>query len=228
MPDDTNAQKIASFNQRKTVAGAAGAQSPPLSSQPAQVVTPNYKMSVADIQLLQQMQDDPSKLSNEDLLRAQALSTKDNLEKAEAARKKAERDRIEQARKEGKLRDVVQSEVQRGLRATGEKTTPAMNWIANRPTPGGIATILIIIGIFLLAIVPVDNQGNTRLKLIWLTLTGKTHIAGPAPPIISPGQQAGQSFTSSTTQQPLNTGVTPVPNLNIPNGVNLFSGLINL
>src|SRR5260221_6493124 len=38
-----------------------------------------------------------------------------------------------------------------------------------------MAAIVLILVFFVLAIIPVDASGNTRLYLLWLTLTGKTH-----------------------------------------------------
>lgn len=58
----------------------------------------------------------------------------------------------------------------------GERTAGPQRFIANLPTPGGIAGIIAILVIFTLAIIPIDSQGTTRLKLLWLTLTGKTHM----------------------------------------------------
>ncbi len=191
MPDDTNAQKIQAFNQTRT---AAGAQLPP-GQQPA-VVNPSAHMSVADIQLLLQ---DPATLTPEEALRRQALATKENLRIAEEERRKQEEAILAQARKEANVGDVVKTEVTRGLRSANQRTQPAQRWAASRPTPGGIATLLILIGVFLMAIVPVDNQGNTRLKLLWLTITGKTHLS-----------YAGQS-ASTTSPSVLPLGNTPSP-----------------
>lgn len=221
MADDTNTQKIAQFNQRR----AAGAQVAPLANNPTPVVTPSYRMSVNDIQLLQKMQDDPNSLTNEEKLRAQALATKDNLQKAEDDRKAREEQEREDAKARGDVKAVIQSEVSKGLRATSQRTSPAMNWFANRPTPGGIATLLVLIGIFLMAIVPVDNQGNTRLKLIWLTLTGKTHFEAF-------GGGAGGTFGPGSQNQP-NTPITPnsanqqqsaPQTVIVPNTIDLFGG----
>lgn len=58
----------------------------------------------------------------------------------------------------------------------GEQTEGVRTWLKNVPTPGGIATVLLILIFFTLAVIPVDKSGTTRLKLLWLVLTGKTHM----------------------------------------------------
>lgn len=56
------------------------------------------------------------------------------------------------------------------------RVNPLKEWIAAQPTPGGILAICLFIGIFALAVIPVDNQGNTRLYLLYQTLLNKTHM----------------------------------------------------
>jgi hypothetical protein len=54
-------------------------------------------------------------------------------------------------------------------------------WADTLPTPGGIGLLLIVIGFFLFAIVPV-NGTQTRLSLIFLTLFGHTKLSTPSKP----------------------------------------------
>ena len=125
----------------------------------------------------------------------------------------------ERLRREGKLKDVALAEGQRALRAAGNKTSPMATWLANRPTPGGIGTLLAVILVFLMAIVPVDNQGNTRLKLLWLTLTGKTsfNYVGQVGSTITGNQQQSAQVPQPPAAQPLN--------VNIPPGVDLLGNI---
>lgn len=48
----------------------------------------------------------------------------------------------------------------------------AVGWLANRPTPGGILVLIAAILFFVFAVVPLGPHGETRLFLIWKSLTG--------------------------------------------------------
>lgn len=76
----------------------------------------------------------------------------------------------------------------------GATTAPGIRWLSRLPTPGGIATMLLILVFFLLAVFPVNSNGDTRLKLLWLTLTGKTHL------------RYGDTSTGATTTTPATVG----------------------
>ena len=49
---------------------------------------------------------------------------------------------------------------------------------AHFPTPGGIMPLVFILVVLLWAIVPVGANGATRLKLLWLVLTGQAGMPG--------------------------------------------------
>lgn len=192
---DNNAQKIKDFNARTSSkqSNAAGAQATPQGVPTVTpVVSPTATMSVGDIQLLMA---DPTTLSQEQLLRRDALSTKENLKQADKLKKEQEATTRAQALKDRNARQVLLGESQRLVSEGLDRTTPVGRWLESRPSPGGIATLLIIIAVFLLAIVPINAQGDTRLKLIWLTLTGKTYID------YSGNSTATQSSSDVTTQQ---------------------------
>ena len=53
-----------------------------------------------------------------------------------------------------------------------------VNWAESWPTPGGIGLLLLVIFILLWALIPVDQQGYTRLQLLWFTLMGRTSLQG--------------------------------------------------
>jgi len=185
MAATSNADKIKDFNAKVRIKNqtAASAGDVTASQQSASgaagvpyvapVVSPSASMSVGDIQLLAA---DPATLSQEQLLRRDALATKENLKIADAAKKKQDADARAQALRDRNARKVLMGEGQRLIGEGLDRTTPIGRWLEGRPKPGGIATLLIIISVFLLAIVPVNANGDTRLKLIWLTLTGKTYI----------------------------------------------------
>lgn len=171
MTDETKSEKIKKFNedaQKQQQAKAAQAQNLP----PAQVnVIPMATMSAADIALIQKAQAG-QQLTQEEQIRLKALETKQNLQAAESAKKKA----AEEERKNAAFQKKAILETGAAVSQLATPLEPAVNWFANVPTPGGLATILIILVVFVLAIVPVDASGTTRLKLVWLTLTGKTHL----------------------------------------------------
>ncbi len=103
-------------------------------------------------------------------------------------------------------------QIQHGIRTIQKTTEPATTWMTNLPTPGGIATLLIIILVFLMAIVPSqevadpNNPGKyiyyTRLNLLWLTILGRTSL--------KPHNSSGSSGGSSNTNNAMNTSTIPV------------------
>lgn len=208
---DTNAQKISQFNQQQQQKQAIkdpNATTP--IQQPEPQATPNTPtlhagMSVNDIALLQK---DPATLSKDEAIRRKAIETKENLRQAEELKKQQEEQQLEQARREGKQAQVVRGELIKGLRSADARTQGAQRWILRAPTVGGIGTLLLLIAIFLLAIVPVNTAGDTRLGLIWLTLTGKTSLAYSANPSGVGG--AVQSYTVPIQQAPVQSETTTV------------------
>jgi multidrug efflux pump subunit AcrA (membrane-fusion protein) len=56
--------------------------------------------------------------------------------------------------------------------------TGIASWASSWPTPGGIGLLLIVIFILLWALIPVDDQGYTRMQLLWFTVMGRTELQG--------------------------------------------------
>jgi hypothetical protein len=56
--------------------------------------------------------------------------------------------------------------------------TGIANWASSWPTPGGIGLLLIVLFILLWALIPVDDQGYTRMQLLWFTVMGRTQLQG--------------------------------------------------
>lgn len=197
MADDTNAQKIKQFNQKNAAGRMQGTPANPTQTV-TPVVTPNARMSVSDIELLLK---DQTTLSKEELLRRQALSTKENLRIAEEEKKKQERETRERNIAERNVRRLVTDEALSASDRAMNNLSPMLNWVGKRPTPGGIATLLVIIAVFLMAIMPAGPNGETRLKLLWLTLSGKTQINYTA---------TGNNSSSSDNSQQSYSNVTPL------------------
>lgn len=93
-------------------------------------------------------------------------------------------------------------------------TAKASDWLASRPTPGGIGAMLIAIFFFLWVIIPVNSQGYTRAYLLWLTLTGRTTLQGAQ--TLQPSE--GPSL-------PLPTGLPPFPTVTLPSFPNVLPGV---
>lgn len=208
-----NAQKIQQFNQANKQnqpppnqsAGTppSGGQPPQKTPPPAQPTGPkiNSRMSVSDIALLQK---DPATLSKEEAIRRKALETKETLREKEEADEKQRQDQLEADRKAGRFAAVGRAEALRGFRSLDKATVSQRAWIMRAPTVGGIGALLAIIVLFLLAVVPVDSAGNTRLFLIWLTLTGKTTLKFSTTPTVF-----GNANTNSNSNQQPPTPVVP-------------------
>jgi len=216
--NQARAQQIAAFNNRK-------ASSPPAvpPGQPPAKLTASKGMSATDIALIQKS-DSGVTLSQDEVIRYKALQTKENLRvtaEQQAALDKANKDAQLQ---DAKLQQRVLLETVRGLNSTKIVAAPAVNWFSNLPTPGGLATIIIILIVFVMAIVPVDASGTTRLKLVWLTLTGKTHLRYQ-----EQGKQGGGSLPPlpfqplADTNQPTTNGIyNAIPPSQLPQNVNFF------
>ena len=86
--------------------------------------------------------------------------------------------------------------------AISSVATNVQEWMASWPTPGGIGLLLLIIFVMLWVLIPVDQQGYTRLQLLWFTVMGRTELQG------SRNQQNAETVAAmSNTTSPL-LGVT--------------------
>ncbi|SRR5260221_222495 len=115
----------------------------------------------------------PPGQSKEELIAQEAARTKavrDKEAKDETARKKQEEEKAT-------LLEKSKLQADRALELAKSTTQEPRKWLESLPTPGGIATIIVILLFFLFAVIPVDSQGNTRLKLLWLSIRGNTHLA---------------------------------------------------
>ncbi len=139
----------------------------------------------------------PPGMSKEELIAAKALET----EAVRKAKAQEEADRKKKEEEDAALLEKSRLQVQKATEALKAATEEPRKWIERLPTPGGIATILIILLFFLFAVIPVDSSGNTRLKLFWLSLRGNTHLAyteqtsttdQPKEVIPPPGQASGK------------------------------------
>lgn len=151
-------------------------------------------------------------LSAADKIERQALRTNAELEREGRERAKAEQLR---QREEASNIQKVQDAGQRVANSALNAVDAPVKWFENRPTPFGLGVIIAIIIVFLLAIVPVDDAGNTRLKLIFLTLSGKTHLSYTDPQSQSGGGAGGGFGGQSTTITPKAQNV-PIDLSNMP------------
>jgi hypothetical protein len=151
MADDTKGTKISNFNASANtnggaIIGGATPQAPP-----------------------------PPQLSKGELVKQQASQTAAKKQADKEAADKAAEQAAEQARQQDLLTQVG-AKIGEGQDAIAGAAAPAVNWLANQPTPGGVLTVFLILVFFLLAVTPVNKNGDSRLKLLWLTITGKTHL----------------------------------------------------
>lgn len=165
----------------------------------------------------------PESLSTEQRIARQAIATQSDLEKEERQRQAVE---VARQREEGKAIDKVQQAGKGVANSALDAMQPPVRWLESIPTPMGIGTILALIVLFLMAVVPVDTAGNTRLKLIWYTITGKTHLA-PLTQGASGDFGPGTKTTSTTTQtsQPTVGQRVPIDLSSMPDmtGLDLFN-----
>lgn len=137
-------------------------------------------------------------LSSADLVEKKALQTEQELKREQLAREQQENKREQDERSNVQR---MQDAGKRASNAALDAAEPPIRWLERVPTPYGLGAILAIIILFLLAVVPVDSSGNTRLKLIWLTISGKTHLLYQDQDAIFGGAQQQSSTTSGGSSQ---------------------------
>lgn len=123
--------------------------------------------------------------------------------------------------------DAVTASAEKVGGAVGDKVTGTKEWLANLPTPGSIALLLVVILFFIWAVVPVGQNGETRLQLLWLTLTGKTSIAGEPQNTLANVNPTGQvsATPNVTTLSAGGIASTGVPQTPVVSNTQLLSGL---
>ncbi len=127
----------------------------------------------------------------------------DHLEKerptdSELAKEKSQRQSLEKAKISDRARTIggVASSVSETI---SEKIDPTAQKIGSMPTPGGLGLLVAILLVLLWIVIPVNTQGDTRLKLLWYTLGGRTTLTGAINPSLGSGQGAGSSLQASDT-----------------------------
>lgn len=153
-------------------------------------------------------------LSNAERVEKKALQTEAELKREEREREAKERERQQEEKSRiQRLQDAGRNASNAALDAL----EPPVRWMERVPTPFGLGVILFIAIVFILAIVPVDAAGNTRLKLIWLTISGKTHLLYQD---VGSGDFGGQNQpnTATTPNQPApSNGRVPLTSQNAQN-----------
>lgn len=77
-----------------------------------------------------------------------------------------------------------------GLGRVGDRLSrwmaPKLDRMADQPVPGGLLGMFLLNLAFLLAVVPANAQGYTRLQLLWLTLLNQTMLPESVTPQVVP------------------------------------------
>lgn len=92
------------------------------------------------------------------------------------------------------------------------RANPLKDWIASQPTPGGILALCLFIGIFALAVIPVDKDGNTRLYLLYQTILNRTHMKYRETVGVGEVNSSGIAITGGSTT--FGNSYTPPPTSN--------------
>lgn len=195
--------------------------------------------------LRQAVADDKKEATTEakEAARIEAMKTKlqQRAEKAGAAdeeRLARERAKVEQAhvteqerKREAALREQ-QSQSQRLKHAAGnaaskvgESVQPTLDKVAALHTVGGIGLLLLVLALLIFTVVPVNEAGDTRLKLLWAMLNGNAHLVGRAQVTGSGGQNPISGIGAAVNGnkpisgigaavQPQTNGFTPLSVLN--------------
>lgn len=133
----------------------------------------------------------------------------------EAQRKEAERKEEEKRAKS--IRDV--RHVTQGInRALENNVQPAIERAATLPTVGGIGLMVGILLVLLFVVVPVNAQGDTRLKQFWYMLNGRAKLQGAVSPQTGSQVVGGTPVPGSLTPGPGGTLLGPGIQLPQPDG----------
>lgn len=150
---------------------------------------------------------------------ARKVADKNETEEEKAAREQAEQAEAEaeQARLEAEANKTA---LQQALDTPGGLARRTSNWLSSAPTPGGIGMLVLALLFFLWAIIPVNSAGDTRLKLLWYTLIGRTQFT-ESTQIAGGSADFGDSSTSDATTGSGN-GTGPVDNGNAASGPDII------
>ena len=144
---------------------------------------------------------DTSKELERNLLLQQKETLQENAVQERAS--EAERRTIEERR----------SAIETAITTSGNILHSTGDTVAHIPTPGTIATPLIILLVFFLALIPI--AGNTRLKWLWLVVTGNADmVAGVASGDITKGASLQQNSTNQPSP-PFSIGIIPYMSLEV-------------
>lgn len=134
----------------------------------------------------------------------------------ETDEEKAAREAQEQAEAEAEAererQEANKSALQQALEKPSGIALRTSNWLSSAPTPGGIGMLLLALLFFLWVIVPVNAAGDTRMKLLWYTLIGRTQFT-ESTQVSGGSADFGNTSTSSTgtTGQGNGTGPDTTP-----------------
>jgi cation transport ATPase len=134
---------------------------------------------------------------------AKKVTGKSKEEKEEEKRRQAEEEEEQQRIEEEqqRQRDILSN----SLDAPAVITRRGAAWLSSAPTPGGVGMLLLALIMFLWIIVPVNAAGDTRAKLLFYTLTGRTKFnqqyeaAEAAASATGGGTDFGDSSSSSSS-----------------------------
>jgi Fe2+ transport system protein B len=134
--------------------------------------------------------DEQEKKTNAEIIKDKAQETKEVREQEKREKEQAKKEEEERANELEKTRLLAQT-VQQSAK---QSLQPSVNFLNSLPKPGGIGLLILALIFFLLVILPVNKQGDTRLKLLWRTITGQTYLADKA---ASTGDTKGTSNSSN-------------------------------
>lgn len=129
---------------------------------------------------------------------AKKVANKNETDEERQAREEAEQAEAE-AEAAREQAEANKTALQQALDTPSGLARRTSNWIASAPTPGGIGVLILALMFFLWAIIPVNQSGDTRLKLLWYTLIGRTKFTEDTSSVTSGGSSDfGDSSTSGT------------------------------
>lgn len=108
---------------------------------------------------------------------------------------------------------VIQSPgtIQKVAEASARTADNVGGWLKGLPTPGGIGALLFALIFFVWVIIPVNEKGDTRLRMLWGVLTG--------------GYGFKADYIATTGPTGSDFGESPQSDIETPSGTNYLIGM---
>lgn len=112
----------------------------------------------------------------QDKIAEKATDTKEHKEQEKKLQEETEKELQSQKERNANIVQLAGTHAEKVSNSINDAVETPRTWVENLPHPGGITAIIAILMFFVFAVIPVNVDGDTRLKLLWLTMIGRTTL----------------------------------------------------